>query len=191
MATNPTTTYCYTATDNDGRPVAHACGKPGPGDRHQPGKPDPPATGGGPDPQATLTLIERGPPGSLGMWRYTTGNREIIFQFEDIAGECDHTYRANGHEPGRHLRHLIGILNQTCTQPTCRRPEKQCDNEHSKPYDNGGITCLCTCGPVCRRHHRDKQQPGWKLEEAGSRGWFKWTTPSGRTYTTGPTSYPI
>jgi hypothetical protein len=191
MATNPATTYCYTATDPDGRPVAHACGKPGPDDRHKPGKPDPPGTGGGPDPPATLTLIERGPPGSYGTWRYTTGNREIIFQFEDIAGRCDHRHQAAGHEPGKHLRHLIGILNQTCTQPACRRPEKQCDNEHSKPYDNGGITCLCACGPVCRRNHRDKQQPGWKLEEAGSRGWFRWTTPSGRTYLTGPTVYPV
>ena len=33
-------------------------------------------------------------------------------------------------------------------------------------------------------------QPGWKLREAGSRGWFKWTTPSGRSYFSGPTQYP-
>jgi hypothetical protein len=136
-------------------------------------------------------VIDRGPPGSYGRWAYTTAGREIIFEFDDLAGECDHRYQAPGHEPGKHLRHLIGVLNQSCTHPTCRRPEAQCDNEHSRPHGRGGITCLCECGPVCRRNHRDKQQPGWKLEEAGARGWFRWTTPSGRTYVTGPTVYPI
>ena len=189
MARNPGTTYCLTATDNDGRPVAHGCGKPGPNDRRKrgkPGSPDPPEPG-----PCRLTLISRGPPGSHGTWRYTTGDREIIFEFEDLAGPCDHRHQAAGHDPGKHLRHLTGILNQHCTQPTCRRPEKQCDYEHSRPYDYGGITCLCTCGPVCRSDHRDKQQPGWKLEEADARGWFRWTTPSGRTYLSGPTVYPI
>jgi hypothetical protein len=183
---NPATDYQFTITDPDGRPVAHACGKPARDDRRKPGKPDPPGTG-----PPTLTRIDRGPPGSYGRWRYTTASREIIFEFEDLAGPCDHRYQAPGHEPGKHLRHLIGVLNQDCTHPTCRRPEAQCDNEHSRPHDQGGITCLCECGPVCRRHHRDKQQPGWKLEHAGARGWFRWTTPSGRKYVSGPTVYPI
>jgi hypothetical protein len=183
---NPKTDYRFTITDQDGRPVAHACGKPGPDDRRKRSKPDPPGAG-----PPTLTRIDRGPPGSYGRWRYTTASREIIFEFEDLAGPCDHRYQAPGHEPGKHLRHLIGVLNQDCTHPTCRRPEAQCDNEHSRPHDQGGITCLCECGPVCRRHHRDKQQPGWKLEHAGVRGWFRWTTPSGRKYVSGPTVYPI
>jgi hypothetical protein len=35
------------------------------------------------------------------------------------------------------------------------------------------------------------ESPGWKLEEAGARGWFRSTTPSGRKYLSGPTIYPI
>jgi hypothetical protein len=89
------------------------------------------------------------------------------------------------------LRHLTGILNSTCTFPPCRRPAAQSDYEHSRPWDQGGITCLCEAGPVCRHNHRNKQQPGWKLRAAGNRGWFKWTTPSGRTYLSGPTQYPV
>ena len=54
----------------------------------------------------------------------------------------------------------------------------------------GGRTCLCEAGPVCRRNHRDKQAPGWRLEHAGARGWFRWTTPSGRSYLSRPTQYP-
>ncbi len=34
-----------------------------------------------------------------------------------------------------------------------------------------------------------KQAPGWSLTQTQP-GHMTWTTPSGRTYTTGPTSYP-
>ncbi len=43
--------------------------------------------------------------------------------------------------------------------------------------------------PVCRHDHRAKQAPGWALTQTQP-GHMTWTTPSGRTYTTGPTSYP-
>jgi hypothetical protein len=43
---------------------------------------------------------------------------------------------------------------------------------------------------VCRHHHRDKQAAGWHLEHGENRGWFRWTTPSGRTYLSRPTQYP-
>jgi len=180
-ARNGKTVYEFTLTDPAGRPVAHACGTPGPGDQSTPDKPGKPV----------MSLIDRGPPGSHGTWRYTHHRREIIFEFEDLSGPCDHKHRADGHDPGKLLRHLTGVLNQTCTHPACRRPEAQCDFEHSRPHDQDGITCLCNCGPVCRSDHRDKQRPGWKLEHAGARGWFRWTTPSGRTYLSKPTIYPI
>jgi hypothetical protein len=113
----------------------------------------------------------------------------MIIDLEPLDGPCDHRHQAAGHDPGVKLRHLTGILNQTCTFPPCRRPAAQSDYEHSRPWDQGGITCLCEAGPVCRHNHRNKQQPGWKLRAAGNRGWFKWTTPSGRTYLNGPTQY--
>jgi hypothetical protein len=43
--------------------------------------------------------------------------------------------------------------------------------------------------PVCRHDHRAKQAPGWTLTQPRP-GTMIWTTPSGRTYTTGPTCYP-
>src|ERR1017187_561891 len=43
--------------------------------------------------------------------------------------------------------------------------------------------------PVCRHDHRTKQAPGWTLTQPRP-GHMTWTTPSGSTYTTGPTSYP-
>jgi hypothetical protein len=118
------------------------------------------------------------------------GGRDLVFTLEPLAGPCDHRHQATGHDPGRMLRHLTGILNAHCTFPPCRRPEHTCDYEHSRPHDQGGRTCLCEAGPTCRHDHRAKQAPGWRVEQAGARGWFRWTTPSGRTYLSRPTQYP-
>ena len=63
------------------------------------------------------------------------------------------------------------------------------DFEHAVPYDQGGRTCACNAGARCRHHHHAKQAPGWRLDQHQP-GHHTWTTPSGRTYTTGPTTYP-
>ena len=58
------------------------------------------------------------------------------------------------------------------------------------PWDQGGRTCACNAGPRCRHHHHLKQAAGWKLQQ-NQPGHHTWTTPAGRHYTTGPTTYPI
>ncbi|HEY0717463.1 MAG TPA: HNH endonuclease signature motif containing protein [Streptosporangiaceae bacterium] len=63
-----------------------------------------------------------------------------------------------------------------------------CDDDHTIPFDQGGRTCQCNLGPLCRRHHRVKQARGWRLEQPEP-GVFTWTMPSGRVYTTGPTEH--
>ena len=57
-------------------------------------------------------------------------------------------------------------------------------------HDPAGRTCQCGLAPLCRRHHRCKQAPGWKLRQPAP-GIMRWTTPSGRTYTTTPTRYEL
>jgi hypothetical protein len=44
--------------------------------------------------------------------------------------------------------------------------------------------------PKCRHDHRRKQHPHWQVGQLPD-GTFRWTAPSGRTYTTEPTKYPI
>ena len=51
-----------------------------------------------------------------------------------------------------------------------------------------GPTCKCTYTPACRRDHHCKQAPGWSLTQPAP-GYLTWTTPAGRTYTAGPTTY--
>ncbi len=189
---NPRSTWCVTITDPDGRPVAHGCGRPLPRSRDKRGQPGHRSRAG-----PAFTAAGRGPPGTgtlrlnlAAFARTAAMGRDLEFILEPLAGPCDHRHQAAGHEPGAMLRHLTGILNACCTFPPCRRPADQCDYEHSVPFEAGGRTCLCEAGPVCRHNHRDKQASGWHLGQAGSRGWFRWTTPSGRSYLSGPTRYP-
>jgi hypothetical protein len=196
-AANPKTTWCLTVTDTRGRAIAHGCARPDPRchtrrrKRRPPGGTSPPGTA---STGFTLTPAGPGPPGGYGTWRFTTGapgQQAWIIEIHPIpAGDCDHRYQANGHDPGVKLRHLTQIRHATCTAPMCRCPSSRADFEHNIPYDAGGRTCLCNGGPKCRHDHQLKQDSRWKVTQHPDRT-FAWTTPAGRTYTTGPTEYPI
>ena len=142
----------------------------------------------------TFTPASRdGPPGGHGTWRLRTPGPgpDLIITLESLTTDpCDHRHQANGHDPGVTLKHLTQVRHATCTSPICRRPAAQCDVEHNTPYETGGRTCLCNTGPKCRHDHRLKQHPKWTVDQLPD-GTFRWTTPSGRTYTTEPTRYPI
>jgi hypothetical protein len=200
-ARDPRSSWCITVTGQDSRPVAHGCGRPPtrrsrtsppnhttPGPHHQESAArDGPAYTPGDDhsPPGTGTL-HLNPAALTG----TDTGKELAFELEPLAGRCDHAHQAAGHDPGVKLKHLTTILNSCCTFSSCRRPAAGCDYEHSTSYEQGGRTCLCEAGPVCRHDHRTKQSAGWRLEQAGQRGWFQWTAPSGRTYLSRPTQYP-
>jgi hypothetical protein len=118
------------------------------------------------------------------------GRPDLAVGLEPIAGECDHRHEASGHDPGVLLRHLTQVRYAACTAPACRRPAARCDWEHGVPYEAGGRTCWCNGDPKCRHDHRLKQHPRWAADRLPD-GTIRWTAPSGRTYTTQPTQYPI
>jgi hypothetical protein len=207
---NPKTTWCVTVTDEQGHAIGHGCARPEPRshqehrEKHRKPGPrdgrDPPGgTGARDGPGFAFTATgEHGPPGGggtggYGTWRLHTGqdHRDLLVTLDPIATDpCDHRYQAKGHDPGVKLRHLTQIRNATCTGPSCRRPSTQADFEHNIPYEAGGRSCLCNGGPKCRHDHRLKQHPRWKAEQLPD-GTLRWTTPSGRTYDTEPTRYPV
>jgi hypothetical protein len=203
-ARNPTTTWCVTVTDEHGHAIGHGCARPEPkshrkrAKRREPGPPDgrdpPRGTSGTPGPGFSFTATgQHGPPGGYGTWKLRTGEDgpDLLVTLDPITTEnCDHRYQARGHDPGVKLRHLAQVRHATCTGPVCRRPSSQADFEHNTPYEAGGRSCLCNGGPKCRHDHRLKQHPRWRVDQLPD-GTFRWTTPSGRTYTTEPTRYPI
>jgi hypothetical protein len=177
---NPKTKWCVTVTDRQGHAIGHGCARP---ERQK---------GPGP-PGYTFTAADQyGPPGGYGTWLLRTpgDGPDLRINLDPLSTQdCSHRYQARGHDPGVKLRHLSQIRHGTCTGPCCRRPSARSDFEHNVPYEAGGRTCLCNGGPKCRYDHRLKQHPKWKVDQLAD-GTFRWTTPSGRQYTTEPTRYP-
>ena len=108
---------------------------------------------------------------------------------ENGIGPCTHARETRSYRPSAALRHLIKIRDRRCSAPGLRRPAVRCDDDHTIAYDQGGRTCECNLSPLCRRHHRAKQAPGWKLAQL-TPGTLTWTLPHGRSYTTTPGTYP-
>jgi hypothetical protein len=165
---NPAVRWCVTTTDDNGLPIGHGCAthvRAGRRGGHPSGSPS-----------------DSGPPGDPS-WAFT-------FKLSALAiAECSHQRESSHYRLSPLLSHLIQIRNATCTAPGCRMPAVKCDNDHTQPYDQGGRTCECNTGPLCRHHHRVKQSEGWHLVQTEP-GVFAWVTPSGWTYFTGPESLP-
>jgi hypothetical protein len=208
LASQAATRWCLTITDADGRAIGHACttappsatpprsggpatGPPGPGGPAGPGDsagPAPPCTGPPDSGPPGSGPSDSGPPGGGlgGVVDWLAGLRIQWLETED----CAHPRESPGYRPGVRLRHLVMVRNPTCTAPGCRRPAQACDLDHTIPYEQGGRTCECDLGPLCRRHHRAKQAAGWLLEQVRP-GVFTWTLPHGRSYTTRAEPYPL
>ena len=179
-AQNPKTKWCVTVTDRQGHAIGHGCARP---ERQK---------GPGPPGYTFTAADQHGPPGGYGTWLLRTpgDGPDLRINLDPLSTQdCNHRYQARGHDPGVKLRHLSQIRHGTCTGPCCRRPSARADFEHNVPYEAGGRTCLCNGGPKCRYDHRLKQHPRWKVDQLAD-GTFRWTTPSGRQYTTEPTRYP-
>jgi hypothetical protein len=105
-------------------------------------------------------------------------------------GSCAHRYQSAGYQPGAILRHRVKIRSRRCGFPGCRQPAARCDDDHTIPHHQGGRTCECNLYPLCRHHHKCKQDPGWHLTQPRP-GALIWTAPSGRRYTVTPDPYPV
>jgi Domain of unknown function (DUF222) len=125
-----------------------------------------------------------GPPGSdRAAWLATV----TITPIE--TGTCQHRRESAGYRPSPGLRHIVKIRSPRCGFPGCRKRAARCDDDHTIPHHNGGRTCECNLHPLCRRHHRTKQAPGWQLTQPEP-GVLTWTLPCGQTITTRPEPCP-
>ena len=120
--------------------------------------------------------------------RWAAGLRDRL-QFLETSPCAHHRQTARYAWPAS-LRHLIETRQRTCTAPYCRRPASRCDIDHTIPFDQGGRTCECNGAPLCRKHHRCKQAPGWHLTQEQP-GVMTWRLPGGREYHTTGDPYPV
>lgn len=105
------------------------------------------------------------------------------------AGTCTHAREVSGYRIPARLHHFVKIRQRTCCNPICAHPAVGGDDDHTVPYAKGGRTCECGLGPACRKCHRTKQAPGWRLEQP-SPGILIWHLPNGRGFTATPDLYP-
>ena len=121
--------------------------------------------------------------------------RGLNLTLEPIAkGGCDHAAAEPRYTPSRKLAHLVRARTATCDAPGCAAQAVHADLDHTIPYPSGP-TDQCNLGPKCRRHHKAKQAPGWKVEQPEP-GVVRWTrpaavpTPPGQPFTISATYDP-
>ena len=165
---HPRTRWCCTVTGPDGEAIAHAC-----------------ARGSRPWPPSQAS---RDGPAGPGLERLAALLAELNAVPEPIArGTCDHARREDRYVPSRLLTHLTRARTARCPAPGCGAQAITGQIDHTEPYPDGD-TCEHNLSPPCQRHHHAKHAPGWTLQQPQP-GIMRWTTPSGRTYTTHPTRY--
>ncbi len=91
----------------------------------------------------------------------------------------------SNYRPSAALTRFVQSRDLTCTFPGCDQPAIGCDIDHSVPYPHGP-THPSNNSLKCRIHHLLKTFCGWTDLQLPD-GTIKWTSPSGRTYTTLPT----
>jgi hypothetical protein len=96
-----------------------------------------------------------------------------------LTGMATEVYR-----PPAALDRFIKARDGRCRFPGCGASVSRCDTGHVVPWP-AGPTDQTNLVSLCRRHHRTKQRPGWRVRlDPG--GVTTWTNPLGRSFTTQP-----
>ncbi len=72
----------------------------------------------------------------------------------------------------------------TCVFPGCRMPARRADLDHVWRHADGGPTHTGNLAPLCRFHHRAKDEGRWRYCVVGRT--IVWTSPLGLTYVVEP-----
>jgi hypothetical protein len=151
---------------------------------HPPPPSPSPGSGTGPEPPDGLLAL------ALHAARRAAGRARAAMAADAAAGGCAHAAASPAYRPPPRLKEYIAARDLTCRSPRCRQPAWRGDLDHTIPFDDGGKTCRCNLGGLCRTHHILKHHPDWNLRQTAP-GIFTWTTPAGRTYTATPDTHPM
>jgi hypothetical protein len=90
------------------------------------------------------------------------------------------------YRPDAKLREMVKARSGgTCAAPGCTSPIQELD--HHIPWPHGTTTATGMTG-YCAHHHHTKHDPKYQVD-LDADGTLRWTTPTGRTYTTRPHRY--
>lgn len=99
-----------------------------------------------------------------------------------LTGMATEVYR-----PPSALDRFVKDRDGTCRFPGCAAPAKRCDADHVVAWP-AGPTDRTNLMSLCRRHHRTKQQPGWRVAMDAD-AVVTWTNPLGHSFTTYPVDH--
>ena len=97
-------------------------------------------------------------------------------------------YGTTTYRPPADLARFLVARDQHCRFPHCPQPAWRCDLDHRTPFADDGATASHNMLALCRHHHQLKHQGGWTLTGDPTTA-VTWTSATGHTYTTTPTSY--
>ncbi|WP_215543486.1 HNH endonuclease signature motif containing protein [Amycolatopsis sp. CA-230715] len=87
------------------------------------------------------------------------------------------------YRPAKRMRKYIQVAcRRTCSMPGCNRPAQYTDLDHAQAWKDGGGTNKTNLRPLCRVHHKLREEPGWTFTTDPT-GKLTVTTPDGRSYT--------
>jgi hypothetical protein len=108
-------------------------------------------------------------------WRFSVTDEEGRLRFH---GRTNRRPTAVEHS-------FVAARDQLCQSPGCRRPARNCDQDHRVQYRDHGPTHRTNLMVACETHHVLRHLPGYEINEIAP-GRYQWITPNGLTYTTGP-----
>ncbi|GAA4407885.1 hypothetical protein GCM10023168_24450 [Fodinibacter luteus] len=120
-------------------------------------------------------------PGPVGQRREPTGGDEVVAR---VAAAALAGAGADRYRPTARVAELVRTRDRRCRFPGCSVSARFCDLDHVRPWPHGRTT-PDNLMSVCRRHHRVKQRPGWRVVLAPD-GVTTWTDPTGRVRTSAP-----
>jgi hypothetical protein len=85
--------------------------------------------------------------------------------------------------PTAYQARQVRARHRTCVFPGCRRPARRSDLDHITRFVDGGPTRERNLAPLCRFHHRAKDEGKWRYRRRPN-GDHVWTSPLGHTYVT-------
>jgi hypothetical protein len=130
-------------------------------------------------------------PGDLGGYGPVFAEIARKTVMENVDGEWRFVVTDNGRpvatgtlarRPNAGQQRQVRAAYSKCVHPGCREDAWDCDLDHRRQRRHGGATCVHNLAPLCRFHHRSKDEGGWKLQRLDN-GDHQWTSPLGHTYT--------